>query len=317
MLLIGIDEAGYGPTLGPLCHGLAAFRVPDVDEPPDLWEALQPVATRAGVKSAALWVDDSKRVYAGSGGMDRLRRTAEAFASSVSDDPTADAVLPDVLLAAEDVKGLEYDPWGRAAGDAAARSKPDPAIRCALRAKLDERGIEPVVFRAGALDARRYNRRLLALENKADVAWERVGALLVRALQAAHPGETVRAVVDRQGGRKFYAGRLSVLFGVALPDVLAETAERSAYRVQAEGRPIFVEFVEQAERKAFAVALASMAAKLVRELLMERFNAFFRSHDPTLAPTAGYPSDAARFLKDTEELRRRLNIEDEALIRRK
>jgi hypothetical protein len=60
-----------------------------------------------------------------------------------------------------------------------------------------------------------------------------------------------------------------------------------------------------------------MAAKLVRELFMERFNAFFLAHDPRLAPTAGYPTDAVRFLKETESLRRRLSIPDEALIRAK
>jgi hypothetical protein len=186
-----------------------------------------------------------------------------------------------------------------------------------LQVKLAECRIEPVILKAGALDARRFNARLNALDNKADVTWERVGSLLCEALRSAHPGETVQVVVDRQGGRKFYAGHLSVLFGVALPEVETETAERSAYRVILDGRRVLVEFTEKAERAAFAVALASMAAKLVRELLMARFNAFFVAHDPNLAPTAGYPTDAVRFLRETKELRQRLGVSDASLIRQK
>jgi hypothetical protein len=60
-----------------------------------------------------------------------------------------------------------------------------------------------------------------------------------------------------------------------------------------------------------------MAAKLVRELLMERFNVFFLTQDPKLSPTAGYPTDAVRFLKETAELRRQMGISDEVLIRAK
>ncbi|MEM1012610.1 MAG: hypothetical protein AAGI46_10385, partial [Planctomycetota bacterium] len=46
--------------------------------------------------------------------------------------------------------------------------------------------------------------------------------------------------------------------------------------------------------------LASMIAKYLRERYMERFNAFFQSVDSGLKPTAGYWSDAQRFLKDAE-----------------
>jgi ribonuclease HII len=43
------------------------------------------------------------------------------------------------------------------------------------------------------------------------------------------------------------------------------------------------------------VALASMVSKYLREVLMIRFNEFWRQHVPGLKPTKGYPLDAKRF----------------------
>jgi hypothetical protein len=58
-----------------------------------------------------------------------------------------------------------------------------------------------------------------------------------------------------------------------------------------------------------------MCAKLARELCMARLNAFFRRHLPDLEPTAGYATDAKRFLRDTAALRRKLGITDDAFVR--
>ena len=43
LLLAGIDEAGYGPTLGPLCVASSLFRVETHEEgrAPDLWKLLE------------------------------------------------------------------------------------------------------------------------------------------------------------------------------------------------------------------------------------------------------------------------------------
>jgi hypothetical protein len=87
--------------------------------------------------------------------------------------------------------------------------------------------------------------------------------------------------------------------------------------LERDGAPWRVEFREQAERACLPVALASMTAKLVRELMMERFNAFFHAHQPEVKPTAGYVQDARRFLAETAELRGRLGIRDADVIRQR
>jgi ribonuclease HII len=76
-----------------------------------------------------------------------------------------------------------------------------------------------------------------------------------------------------------------------------------------------VHFRVRADAQHLEVALASLIAKLIRELLMERFNAFFAAHDGALHPTAGYPEDARRWLRDTVALRQQLELPDHLLIR--
>ena len=73
-------------------------------------------------------------------------------------------------------------------------------------------------------------------------------------------------------------------------------------------------FVTRCERFAPA-ALASMAAKYLRELSMHAFNAFWCGHVADLKPTAGYPVDARRFKAAISNTQRKLGIADEVLWR--
>jgi hypothetical protein len=52
-------------------------------------------------------------------------------------------------------------------------------------------------------------------------------------------------------------------------------------------------------------------------LLMGEFNRYWEKHVPGVKPTAGYPGDAARFLKDITPAVQRLGISETALWRRK
>jgi hypothetical protein len=61
-----------------------------------------------------------------------------------------------------------------------------------------------------------------------------------------------------------------------------------------------VEFGVDADCEHLPVALASMSAKYLRELLMQRFNDYWRGLAPAVTPTAGYYQDALRFLEDLE-----------------
>jgi hypothetical protein len=59
-----------------------------------------------------------------------------------------------------------------------------------------------------------------------------------------------------------------------------------------------IHFRPEAEDAHLPVALASMTAKLVRELAMARFNRYWCLRMPELKPTAGYTLDARRWLEE-------------------
>jgi len=72
-LLIGTDEAGYGPNLGPLTVTATAWEIPEGVEPASLWEEFGKVVTNAPTRGdQRLFVADSKQVYSSGDGLEDL-----------------------------------------------------------------------------------------------------------------------------------------------------------------------------------------------------------------------------------------------------
>jgi ribonuclease HII len=91
---------------------------------------------------------------------------------------------------------------------------------------------------------------------------------------------------------------------------------RNAWLVPGEPPPrLRLVITPQAESQSFAVALASMVSKYIREIFMHHWNAYWQQQVPGLRPTAGYPGDALRFLQAIEQARLQLGLE-EAVLRR-
>jgi len=133
-----------------------------------------------------------------------------------------------------------------------------------------------------------------------------------------HDGERggLAVTIDRLGGRKDYIPLLSESFPESMAvEEQGTDGKGSIYMLVGNGPATALLFREKADRDYPAVALASMAAKYVRELLMARFNRWWGAQLPGLKSTAGYPVDAKRWLAETTEIRQELGVGDAGLVR--
>lgn len=297
MILAGIDEAGLGPTIGPLATAAAALRVPDDWRPDTPWQRLAPAVTAQYRRDASgLGVADSKQIYH-SGGLPAMEATLACFALAATGavDVADAAVLPlapprygAVILHA--CYSRRLDPFPAFCGADELRNR-----LAVLREALASARCAVAHLRAAWLFEPEFNRRCDEGLNKNQLLLLETGSHLAE-IERLHPDESILIIVDKQGGRNSYLPFLSQLFPGLWIDTLAEGAEESAYRLRRAGPPLVVRFRAKADRDSFPTALASMAAKYVRERAMAELNAWFAARLPELPPTAGYPTDAKRWL---------------------
>lgn len=301
-LVIGTDEAGYGPNLGPLVVAASAWRVAGAAAEAE--RRLEAAAAAACAASGPLW-GDSKRIYRAGAGMAALEQGV-LVAAALTGGPPAD--WPGLA------ERLGIAPAGQAAGPpergvieslSLPRERHDPdCARLAevIAAELAAIGVSLVALRCRVVQPREFNDLLDRGLNKSDVL-SQCTLELAAALAGAEAGgagpdaDPLLLWCDRHGGRMRYAPLLSQAFAAPLVQVVEETAGRSSYDLP--GRACRVEFCVGGEAR-LPVALASMTAKYVRELAMHAFNEFWARRQPGLEPTAGYPVDAARWKRDAD-----------------
>src|SRR5438067_262950 len=110
MRWVGIDEAGYGPNLGPLVM-TAVIAEEALGRAPDVWGDLPGAVARAGGDPDRLWIDDSKALYKAGRGRDRL--DAACLAALAASGRGAPATLGGLLAAIEagTLADVEVAPW--------------------------------------------------------------------------------------------------------------------------------------------------------------------------------------------------------------
>lgn len=300
-LVIGIDENGLAPRLGPLVVTAVAMETPGYDAA-KLARALR----RRGYT-------DSKEVCA-SGDM------ADGEAKALAIVACATGAQPEDFGALVRAVSHEGEPWMRAPcptdghepcwGDPVALPRwAAPALvaeECAALERLLERhGVRLRAVRSSILCARRLNDVLATGRSKSRIDLHAFEALAVKLVEEA--GREARIVCGRVGMLKFYEPAWGPLSNY-LSTVLEETDRRSAYRIPRLGE---IEFTVDADRTHPPVALASIVGKLLREGFVERMNSFFVPRVAGLRRASGYHDPVTKeFIERTANIRLDARVPD-------
>ncbi|MEM6331578.1 MAG: hypothetical protein AAF790_15205, partial [Planctomycetota bacterium] len=339
--LVGVDEAGYGPNLGPLVIGATAWRLdpagvdpgdtPDA-ESVDLYDLLGgAVARTAGAGRIA--VADSKRLYKPGGGLAALELAVLAAIGQSSgqadaparDDPTTKRPQPvlcwpvscwdDAItrLGADADNRRRELPWHQGYNPTLPRdaSIEDVAAAAAqLASARQSAGVGPPVLAGRMVFPAEFNALVARYGTKGAALSHVTISLLRRVLDQT--GGPARVVLDKHGGRNRYAAILQHHFPEHWIETHAEGRAASRYAWGEDRGRVTADFCTGGE--AFLpTALASMTAKLLRELAMAALNAYWQAQAPGLRPTAGYPVDARRFRGDIARRQAELGIPDAML----
>ncbi len=314
--VVGIDEAGYGPNLGPLVQTAVALYLPDGD--PAGWDTLAPAVRRAHEKpDGRLLVDDSKMVYT-RGGLAALETGAYGVFGVI---PGAiESFLTYALPQSAD--DLVQETWFD-------RSEQLP-VAVSADALVEAYGKWSSRYTAGSMAAcfnivptPRFNQMVDASGSKGTVLGRGLVALLESMQQVGNVGipdyvnHPIVCHCDKHGGRNFYAAILQEAFPDGWVVAERESAEESRYRVECLPREVTITFRPRADADSVAVALASMLCKYLREVCMRQFNRFWASHVPGIVPTAGYPVDAKRFYDQIQPAMARLGLSADQVWRKK
>ncbi|MGN1274524.1 MAG: hypothetical protein ACI4UF_08035 [Thermoguttaceae bacterium] len=319
--LIGTDEAGYGPNLGPLAVTATLWRVEDDALAPEtLFDALRPVVVTSPGRGKGLEIPitDSKKLHRHET-LEPLERGifASLYALGlVTDEPVETAPLCDLICGPELAQERRSVVWHTPqTEEKLPRDLPRDRVAelgSALREAMEKNGVRLCGIRSELVFPRRFNDGVEAVDSKGVFLSDTTLILIVRfwneLLQNVQEKAEVRVFCDKHGGRNFYLPALMDFFP-ALPFCVVEEG-RAASEYVHYGERIDLRIRFQAKGEALLpVALASMVSKYLREISMDRFNAWWLAQIPGLTPTAGYPLDAKRFREEISEKMQELKID--------
>ena len=306
MLVMGVDENGLGPRLGPLVATSVALQTPRY--------------ARAALRERglALGLTDSKET----GGFGRMRFTESVALALLkrggaglpgSADGLLDRVSPDLR---ERLRACCPD--DPTAEQCWAVDLPLPAFggdeshgetlldRLVGRSSLRVVDVQSRVACAGVLNA-----KLAAGKNKLAVDLE-LFEDLISSVHGRH-GSPLLVVCGMIGGIRDYAARFE-RFDSARVHALPGRRGQRRYCVDGVGE---IRFEVDADARHLPVALASIVGKYLREVCMRRIGEFYQIDTPGLKLASGYHDPVTtRFIDATQGSRRTRGIADSCFRRR-
>jgi ribonuclease HII len=290
-LIVGIDEAGLGPILGPFC--LAAF---------------------ASEKQWSHPIKDSKKLHKKNGDLSPLRSACDIYCPGFDWDRFRKKTVD--LCSKEEAWFLGHE------------QIPEPSHTTKTSESLSpfQENLYSHGYQSSSQDHQHgvwcqslgvapFNHGLNLSENKSDFTNLLLKQMFLRVVQANPDRKKIKFLIDRQGGRKHY-GPLLESWGLSIEHA-SEEEHLSRYHTKGYDKTIDLEFVVKGDQNHHHIAAASCFAKLRRELAMEQFNKWWLKKCPGIKKTAGYWSDGQRFLKDIEFMIDRHKMNRNSLVRNK
>ncbi|QEN05231.1 hypothetical protein EW093_11080 [Thiospirochaeta perfilievii] len=290
MIYSGIDEAGLGPILGPYCATAVTM-----SSPSPLKELMEDQQKRI------FYIDDSKKVYQGKGGLLRLEQNVLSFYYLLNGSIPKNT--------SEFIPSLN-SPWNKKYNlslPLLAKEKDIVDKSTSILKIFKQRGVKMLDIKRTAVSPSNFNHLIDLYDNKSSVCQKIIEPLISTAIIK---GREQVITIDKQGGRKFYKPYLDEITGFQFT-IIKEEANHSHYKWDTN----HIHFKAKADSTDFTTALASMFSKYMREISMKSFNDYWDNIIPGIKRTAGYYTDGLRFL---EELKNRDKMpSNKDLIQRK
>ncbi len=304
MLVIGIDENGLGPLLGPLVVTGTVFESDDYD--------IERFSRLAGPDLPAA---DSKILFSRrspAAGERAIRSWIELFGCRAGTfaDLVEDVCLPlpfpvpcpgGVIPIPCETTGIDLPLWAQPGTN---------TVSMTVKDRFNKAGVEPgsvgsFMMCAGALN--------LALQepdaNKMRLDFELMMKLAMR-LTHSERGEAI--VLCGKIGSAMRYGRWFEGMNLSVDSVIRESREVSTYRVSGIGE---VSFIRSGDSIHLPISVASMVGKYLRELAMERLNTTLGWNAEMRA--SGYRDRiTARFVEQTVGIRRDMGLASSCFTRR-
>lgn len=307
MLVMGVDENGMGPRLGPLVATACTLEVRRYAR-----ASLCERGLRLGLTDSKETGGFSKMAFAESVALALVAGTERGRWPSTA-DALLDRVAPgtrSMLRARCPDASTSEQCWGV--------DLPLPAFGGdvvyghALLTKLVGRSSLRIVDVQSRLAcAGLLNAKLVNGKNKLDVDLELFEDLMGSVRDRYGPPSLV--VCGMVGGIRDYASRFSTVPPERVEALPARRGQRR-YRIDALGE---VRFEVGADARHLPVALASILGKYVREVSMRRIGEFYRRFDPELRLASGYHDPVTTaFIRSTARPRRRLGVATDCFRRR-
>lgn len=305
--LIGVDEAGLAPNLGPLVITATFWELPSPLPSSSIWQAFSPVLSQERSKdSSRLHIADSKEVHQASKGLYALERGVFSALALLDHKPGNLQALWSTLSPHGSEEFLT-EPWN-------AESPLTLPVETDLeeidhhsanwKQHCEETGIHLRGIRSEIVSTSRYNRLVGEYGNKS-IVLSRLSLGLLRNFWDPGSDDRYFIISDKHGGRNRYDELIAEIADEEFIIRVEESTFCSTYRVrQSEFR------FQVGGEEHLPVAIASMISKYVREASLIPFNDYFRRRIPGLKPTKGYPVDAARFRDDVQHIQQELGITD-------